>query len=195
MVVITLLLLKATFETRSKIVCSVGRGFRTKQVERHAEVKVQITLQRSNVDGTVCANIIGVMFLGELHASIDDPRNSRCTNEHMVRLFTQHKITRSRKRIKCGFTKRCQLEFAVAVGEIRKQKERKPIRCRLVKRPENPRTIGVTRMTLQHFVGLITTVTTKVAMQQVHHGPQVAAFFHVDLEQVAKVIQARCGHT
>ena len=33
----------------------------------------------------------------------------------------------------------------------------------------------------------------EVGVQQVHHGPQVPALFHVHLEQVAQVVQARRG--
>ena len=36
-------------------------------------------------------------------------------------------------------------------------------------------------------------VTTEVLLQQVHHRPEVTAFFDVDLEQVAQVVHGRCG--
>src|SRR5690606_12829749 len=36
-----------------------------------------------------------------------------------------------------------------------------------------------------------TSISSKVAMEQIHHGPQMATFFDVDLEQVAQVVHGR----
>ena len=48
-------------------------------------------------------------------------------------------------------------------------------------------------MALQHLVGLVAAVATEVAVQEVDHGPQVAALLDVDLEQVAHVVERRGG--
>ena len=47
----------------------------------------------------------------------------------------------------------------------------------------------------EQLVGFVAAVTTEVAVQQVHHRPEVAALLDVDLEQVAHVVQARRGET
>ncbi|MGF6877471.1 hypothetical protein OKW35_006950 [Paraburkholderia sp. MM5477-R1] len=88
-----------------------------------------------------------------------------------------------------------QLELAVAVGEVREHVEREPVRRFLVERAENARVVLVARATAEQGFGFLTTVAAEVAMQQVHHRPQVAAFLDVDLEQVAKIVQRRRGQT
>ena len=52
---------------------------------------------------------------------------------------------------------------------------------------------SVAGVPLEHLVGLVAAVAAEVAVQQVHHRPQVAALLDVDLEQVAQVVQARRG--
>ena len=53
--------------------------------------------------------------------------------------------------------------------------------------------VRVAGAALQQLVGLLPAVLTEVGVQQVHHRPEVAAFLHVDLEQVAHVVERRRG--
>ena len=64
---------------------------------------------------------------------------------------------------------------------------------RLVERAEDARVVGVAGVALEHLVGLVAAVAPEVAVQQVHHRPQVAALLDVDLEEVAQVVEARRG--
>ena len=61
----------------------------------------------------------------------------------------------------------------------------------LVERAEDARVVGVAGAALKQRLGFLAAVAAEVAMQEVHHRPQVAAFLHVDLEQVAQVVQRR----
>ena len=92
-----------------------------------------------------------------------------------------------------ALAQRRQLELAVAVGEVGEEEERQPVRRRLVERAEDARVVGVARVALEHLVGLVAPVAAEVAVQEVHHRPQVAALLDVDLEQVAQVVEARRG--
>ena len=86
-----------------------------------------------------------------------------------------------------------ELELAVAVGEVREEEERQPVGRGLVERPEDARVVLVAGVALQHLVGLVAAVAAEVAVQQVHHRPQVATLLDVDLEEVAQVVEARRG--
>jgi hypothetical protein len=85
------------------------------------------------------------------------------------------------------------LELPVTIGEVGEQEEREPVRCALVERAQDAGLVGVAGMTLEHLVGFVATVATEVAVQQVHHRPQVPTFLDVHLEQVAHVVQAGRG--
>src|SRR6185436_18231708 len=41
---------------------------------------------------------------------------------------------------------------------------------------------------------LLAAVAAEIAVQQVHHRPEMAPFFHVHLIDVAQVVQRRAGH-
>jgi hypothetical protein len=58
---------------------------------------------------------------------------------------------------------------------------------------QDARVVGVAAVALQQGFAFFAAVLAEVLVQQVHHGPQVAAFFHVDLEQVAQVVLAGRG--
>ena len=57
-----------------------------------------------------------------------------------------------------------------------------------LKRAQNARLVGVAGVALQQFFRLLAAIAPEVGVQQVHHGPQVAAFLHIHLEQVAQII-------
>src|SRR5688572_10068556 len=46
-------------------------------------------------------------------------------------------------------------------------------------------------MAREQLLGFLAAVAPEVRMQQVHHGPEVAAFLDVDLEEVAQVVERR----
>jgi hypothetical protein len=58
---------------------------------------------------------------------------------------------------------------------------------------EDARLVGVAAAALEQGLGLLAAVATEVRVQQVDHRPQVAALLHVDLEEVAEVVQAGAG--
>ncbi len=108
-----------------------------------------------------------------------------------MRLFGQHELRRARQRVEARFGQRVQLKLAVAIGEVREHEKRQPVRRLLVERAEDARVVGIARAALEQRLGFLAPVAAEVAMQQIHHRPQVPAFFDVDLEQVAQVVQRR----
>ena len=76
-----------------------------------------------------------------------------------------------------------QLKLAVAVGEHGEHEETEPIVDRLVEGAQDARSIGVTAAARQRILGLLAAVAAEEAVEQVHHGPQVSALFHVYLEE------------
>ena len=114
-------------------------------------------------------------------------------HEHVVGFFGQHEFGGARQRVKRAFRQGRQLELAVAVGKVREHKKRQPVGCGLVEGTQYAWVVFVAAAPLQQGISFFTTIAAKVFVQQKHHGPQVAAFFHIDLEQVAHVVHARRG--
>ena len=48
-------------------------------------------------------------------------------------------------------------------------------------------------MALEHGIGLFTPVTSKIGVQQIHHGPEMAPFLDINLKQIPQVIERRAG--
>jgi hypothetical protein len=86
---------------------------------------------------------------------------------------------------------RQQLRLAVAVGEHREHEEVEPVVDRLVEGVENARLVAIAALAREQLLRLVAAVASEVGVQQVDHRPQMPAFFDVDLEQVAQVVQAR----
>ena len=108
-----------------------------------------------------------------------------------MRFFGQHEPGRARQRIERALRQRQQLRLAVAIGEHREGEEVEPGVDRLVERLEHARRVVVAAAALEQRLGLLAAVAAEVRVQQVDHRPEVAAFFDVDLEQVAQVVEAR----
>ena len=191
-VVVAAFLVEATLQPGGEVVGGVRRRLGAEQVERHAAVEVEVALQRRHVDPAERADVVGVVLLHQLHRALDDPPDARRPHEHVVGLLLEHEVARPRQRVEPRLAERGELELAVAIGEVGEHEERQPVRGRLVERAEDARLVGVAGVPLEHLVGLVPAVATEVAVQQVHHRPQVAALLDVDLEQVAQVVQARC---
>src|SRR5258708_5130192 len=104
----------------------------------------------------------------------------------MVRFFGEHEPASAGKRIKTGFRERAKLEFAVAICEKCEHVKSQPIRRRFVERAENARVIGVSGTPRKQGLRFLAAIAPEVAVQQVHHGPKVAAFLDVYLENVSQ---------
>ena len=192
-VVVPPLLLEASLQPGGEVVGRVGRRLGAEQVERHAVVEVQVALERGDVDPAEGPDVVGVVLLHELHRALQHPRHAGGAHEHVVGLLLEHEVARARQRVEAALPERGQLELAVAVGEVGEEEERQPVRRLLVERAEDARMVGVARVAQQHLVGLVPAVAPEVAVQQVHHRPQVAALLHVHLEEVAHVVEAGRG--
>ena len=190
-VVVAALLVEAPLEAGGEVVGGVGRRLGAEQVERHAAMEVEVALQRRHVDAAERPDVGGVVLLHQLHRSFDDPPDPRGPDEHVVGLFLEHEVARARERVEPRLAQGGELELAIAIGEVGEHEERQPVRGRLVERSEDARLVGVAGVPLEHLVRLVPAVAPEVAVQQVHHGPEVAALLDVDLEQVAQVVQAR----
>ncbi|MNV53839.1 hypothetical protein D3C71_1460010 [compost metagenome] len=169
---------------------------RAEQVDGDAVVEVQVALDGLQVDHAGGAHAFGVVGLQLVHhfaGALDHARDARFAHEHVVRFFGQHELGGARQRVEAGLRQRAQLELAVAVGEVGEHVEGQPVRRLLVEGAQDARVVGIARRALQQRVGLFAAIAAEVAMQQIHHGPQVAAFFDVDLEQVAQVVLRRRG--
>src|SRR5205823_3768785 len=88
-----------------------------------------------------------------------------------------------------------QLEFSVAVREVREHEERQPVRAWLVECAEDARPIGVAAASLEERLRFLAPVAPEMRVQEVRHGPEVSALFDVDLEEVAQVVEARARVT
>ena len=58
---------------------------------------------------------------------------------------------------------------------------------------EDARLVGVAGVARQQLLGLLAAVAAEVGVQQVNHGPEVAAFLDVDLEEIPQVVERRAG--
>src|SRR5215472_1528360 len=133
-------------------------------------MKIEIALERGQVDHTHGANIGGIVNLVLLHhfaRPLNDAADARLSDEHMVRFFSEHEAASARQRIKTGFGQGAKLEFSVAVGEKREHVESQPVRRGLVESTQNPRIIGVSRTPLEQSLGLFASIAAEVAVQEV----------------------------
>ena len=58
---------------------------------------------------------------------------------------------------------------------------------------ENAGLVRISAAAFKQSIGFVAAIPTKKAMQQIDHGPKVTAFFDVDLEEVAQVVERRAG--
>ena len=86
-----------------------------------------------------------------------------------------------------------QLKLAVAVGEVGEHEERQPVADRLVEGAEDARLVHVPGVAREQLLRLFAAIAPEVRVQQVHHGPQVAAFLDIHLEQVAQIVERRAA--
>src|SRR3546814_11847005 len=74
------------------------------------------------------------------------------------------------------------------LGKVGEHIGGQPVGSLLVEGAQNARAVLVAGIALQQGIGLFAAIATEVAVQQVHHSPQVAALFDIDLEQIAQVV-------
>ena len=174
----------------------IARFVGTEQVDGDAEVEVQVALNGRQVDHAGRAqlgDVVGLQLVHRVHRALDDAADARFPNEHVVRLLGQHELGRARQRVKAGFGQCTELELAVAVGEVGEHEEAQPVRRLFIEGLQNARVVLLAGTTLQQRFAFLAAVAAEVLVQQVDHGPQVPAFFDIDLEQVAQVVLAGAG--
>src|SRR6266540_60631 len=186
------LLRPPSLQARGEVVGDVGGGLRPEQVQGHRVVEVQVLLDDVQRDAAVRAHVVGVVLQHQLHRALHHPVDAGRTDEHVVRLFLEHELTGARQRVERRLLERAELVLAVPVGEVGEHEERQPVRSLLVERAQDARRLSAAAVAVQQFLGLLAPVPAEVGVQQVHHRPQMPALLHVDLEEVAQVIQAGC---
>ncbi len=195
-VVVALRFLEAPLQPRVVEGRRVARLVGAEQVDRHAEVEVEIALDRRQVDhagGAQPVRIVGSQLVHHLAGALDHARDARLADEHVVRFLGQHEARRAGQRVEAAFGERAQLVLAVAVGEVGEHEERQPVGRPLVEGAEDARVVGIPRAALEQRLGFLAAVAAEMLVQQVDHRPQVAAFLDVDLEEIPKVVLARAG--
>ena len=78
--------------------CGVG----AEQIERGAEPEVHVLLHRRQIDRTRRAyflRIFGAELVHDFDCAPDDARDAGVADEHVMRLFGEHELARSRQRI------------------------------------------------------------------------------------------------
>ena len=125
--------------------------------------------------------------------ALDDAPDPALPDEHVMRLFGQHKAAGARQRVEPRLRQRMQLHLAVAIGEEREHEEGEPVRGRLVEGAQQARAVAVARLAAQQILGLLAPVAAEIFLQQIDHRPQVAGLLDIDLEQVAQIVERRRG--
>ena len=156
-------------------------------------MKVDVLLQRRQVDDAVGAHVVGVVGDHHFARALSDSAQAGGAHEHVMGLFTQHELACPAERIERRLGECAELVLAVAVSEVGERQEREPVGRLLVERIQDAGIVGIARVPLQQGLGLLPPVAAEVGVEQVHHRPQMAAFLDVDLEEVAQVIQRRGG--
>ncbi len=88
-----------------------------------------------------------------------------------MRLFSQHELRGSRKRIKAALRQSAKLELAIAIGEVGKHKKAEPIGGRFIKCLENARIVLIARMPFEQCLAFFAAISPEVLVQEIHHGP------------------------
>jgi hypothetical protein len=123
----------------------------------------------------------------------DDAADAGLAHEHVVGFLGEHEAAGARQRVERALRQALELVLAVAVGEVGEAVEREPVRHRLVEGGEDARLVGVARVARKQLFRLLAAVAAEIGVEEIDHGPQVAAFLDVDLEEVAQVVERRAG--
>ena len=189
-------LVRAAFDPGRKIARRIGGDLGAEQVDRRAEPEIDIALQGRQIDRAGVAHrrgIVGAELLHHLERALDNPGDPAGADEHVKGFFGQHEPAAARQRVERALGEALQLKPAVAVGEIGEHEKAEPIGDRLVEGPENPRLVVVSRMARQQLLGFFAAVAAKIGVQQIDHRPEMPAFFDIDLEEVAQIVERGTG--
>ena len=159
-------------------------------------MEIQVLLNCLQVDDSERPHlgwIFDFVFFHHLAGSLNNPPYACLAHEHVVGFLGQHEAAGAGKGIKAGFRERAKLEFSITIGKEREHVKRQPVRRRLIERAQNARIVGIAGAARQQSFGFFAAIAPEVAMQQVDHSPQMAAFLHIHLKNVAQVIQRRTG--
>ena len=154
-------------------------------------MEVQVALDRRQVDGAVLPHVVGLVLPHDLAGPLDDASEPGLADEHVVRFLGEHEAARAGQRIEAALGEARQLVLAVAVGEEGEHEERQPVGRPLVEGAEDARLVAVARAPLEERLRLFAAVPPEVRVEQVDHRPEVPALLHVDLEEVAEVVERR----
>ena len=111
----------------------------------------------------------------------------------MVGFLGQHKPTGPRQRIEAGLGQAFKLHLAVPVGKEGEHEKGQPVRRGFVEGPQHAGFVGVSRAPHQQIIGLLATIATEIFLEEVDHRPEMTSLLHIDLKQIAQVIEGRCG--
>ena len=187
---------RPAFDAVGERTSGIRRYFRAEQIQGRAEPEIEIALQQRQIDHALSPqrlHLVGAELFHHLEGAFDHAADAGFADEHVVRFLREHEAAGTRQRIEARFGQTLQLELAVAVGEIGEAEKRQPVRDRLVEGAENARLVRVARVAREQLFRFLAPVAAEMRVQQIHHGPQVAAFLHVHLEQVAQVVERRAG--
>ena len=193
MIICALAFFVTAFEAGAVEGGGVRRLVGAEQVNGDGEVEVDVALnggQINHTGGAQFGDVVGFELVHDIHRALNRAADTRFAHKHVMRFFGQHELGGARQRIEGRFGQSTQLEFAVTVGEVSEHEKRQPVRGLLVEGLQDTGVVFVAAVTLQQSIGFFTAIFAEILVQQVNHGPQVTAFFHIDLEQVAKVVHA-----
>ena len=156
-------------------------------------MEVDVTLNGGQVNHTGRAqlgHVIGFELVHDIHCALNGAAHTRLAHKHVVCFFGQHELGGACQRIERGFGQSTQLKLAITVCEVSEHEEGQPVGCLFIEGLQDAGVVFVAAVALQQSVGFFAAIFAKVFVQQINHGPQVAAFFHIDLEQIAQVVHA-----
>ncbi len=195
-IVVDLGFLEPALEPRRVVIRGVGGKLISEQIDRYAEMEIDIALQRRQIDGARGADllrILGFELLHHLAGTRGDPRDAGRADEHMMTFLGQHKAAGARHRIEAGFGQRGKLILAIAVGEEGEHVIGEPVRRFLIEGAENTRLVRIAGMTFQHRFGFLPPVAPEIGVQQIDHRPEMTPFLHIHLEQISQIIERGAG--
>ncbi len=97
------------------------------------------------------------------------------------------------ERVESALREGQELILSVPVREHGEHEVVQPVVDGLVEGAQDARLVRVAAPALQERLRFLAPVAAEVAVEQVDHGPQVAAFLHVHLEEIAQVVEAGRG--
>src|ERR1700730_3850816 len=190
-IVLLLGLLEAALQAHGVEVGRVGGDLGAEQVERDRAVEVDVLLDGGQVHPPVAPHVVGLVLPHDLAGPLHDAPHPALAHEHVVGFLGQHEAAGARQRVEAALGQARELVLAVPVGEEAEHEEREPVRRPLVEGAQDAGLVVVPGAALQQRLRLLAAVAPEVGVEDVHHRPQVAALLHVDLEEVAQIVERR----